>query len=365
MPSKKGTAAVVISVVIAAGAAGFAGYEYMKFRKSAMLAQSGEVSNIVKEINANMIYKTYGGDTKIYQTPNSVSAVLLTCQGNTEVTFISLAPNGFYKVAVNGTEGYVKSSRIYDPTLPVPSPTAVPEVTMYIANVRESAMLREKPDSGSEVLAEIPLAETVVCISAVDEEFSYVRYEDMEGYVYSKYLTNDATLAYKQLREQGGSIDGEDEPDIQVSGAMYVTGVENAIYMRAMPDDDAEVIGTIALGEKVEVIQNGKNGYYKVEYKGQTGYSKAKYLTKNAPKATASAVESTKTPTSGSDSSRTMTVYGVQSAIYLRSAPDETAQILCEIPVGAQVVFSGRTSGGFSQITYDGKTGYAKSMYLR
>ena len=57
MPSKKGTAAVVISVVIAAGAAGFAGYEYMKFRKSAMLAQSGEVSNIVKEINANMIYK--------------------------------------------------------------------------------------------------------------------------------------------------------------------------------------------------------------------------------------------------------------------------------------------------------------------
>ena len=78
-----------------------------------------------------------------------------------------------------------------------------------------------------------------------------------------------------------------------------------------------------------------------------------------------SAVESTKTPTSGSDSSRTMTVYGVQSAIYLRSAPDETAQILCEIPVGAQVVFSGRTSGGFSQITYDGKTGYAKSMYLR
>ena len=362
MASKGLIAAAIISVSAAIAASGFALYSYGEYKRTGEQLRSDRLNALEKKVSADILFKTYGGETKLYKLPNSVSEVIKSIPEGTDAAFMALAPNGFYRVRIDGEEGYIKSSRVYDPSLPVPTKAPDAAVKLYVTDVSVSLMLREKPDIAAKVIDKIPLADTVERIGEVTGEFARVRYNGKEGYVYAKYLTEDATKAYKQLQASADGIDADKESAEKAEGEMLVTGVQSAIYLRAAADDEGEIIGTIALGESVNVIENAKNGYYKVEYKGKTGYSKSKYL---KPKATPAPTKAVSTPSPNTGAAKRMTVTGVANSIYLRAEPDENGAVICEIPLNAAVEATGTVSGEFTQVVYEGKTGYSKSKYLK
>lgn len=59
-----------------------------------------------------------------------------------------------------------------------------------------------------------------------------------------------------------------------------------------------------------------------------------------------------------------MQVVNCQESISLRSAPSVTAAALCQIPLGAVVMYQGASEGTFYQVEYDGVSGYAIGTYF-
>lgn len=51
--------------------------------------------------------------------------------------------------------------------------------------------------------------------------------------------------------------------------------------------------------------------------------------------------------------------------VNMRSGPGTSYQILAVVPLGATVTASGSTSGSWTEVTYNGRTGYVSSSYLR
>ena len=142
--------------------------------------------------------------------------------------------------------------------------------------------------------------------------------------------------------------------DTSVKYTVYVANVAHSIYLRSAPAEvSSNIITTINLGTGVGYIENVGGGWTKINYNGVIGYAKSQYLSTYRP--------------SGSSSGNTyMTVYNVKHSIYLRSSAKEVSgNIICEIPVGSVVRYLGVSSNGFHKISWNGRTGYSKAIYLR
>jgi len=190
-----------------------------------------------------------------------------------------------------------------------------------------------------------------------------VEYNGSTGYVDSFALTEDYNVVTAQIAQKNQLAAaatpapapkslpaGSNATAVQYS--MYVFNVENAIYLRTAPADEADIIMTIPLGAQVGYIDT-VGSWYKISYNGKMGYSKAKYLTTSAPKPRAS-------------SSSTRTISGVEHSVYLRKSPTEdtsSANVILEIPKGATVEYLG-SSGNYGQVRYGGYVGYVLSKYL-
>lgn len=145
---------------------------------------------------------------------------------------------------------------------------------------------------------------------------------------------------------------------------MFVANVEHSIYFRSTPSElDSNIIGEIPLATQVMFIENTDSVFAKINYNGQEGYVKREYLSSTQPQQNTPQYPSA---SSGDTSVKySMYVVNVKNSIYLRSAPVEnSSNIICEIPLGAEVGFIENTNGTFFKIYYQGKYGYSKAEYL-
>ncbi len=141
-----------------------------------------------------------------------------------------------------------------------------------------------------------------------------------------------------------------------VSRNVYVSNVNNSVYLRSAPvEDSGNIICEIPLGTQVGFIENADSTFAKVNYNGQIGYVKQQYLSEVKPsvKSENNTVQSY------------VYVANVKNSIYFRSAPSENdGNIICEIPLGTMVGFIENADSVFAKINYNGQIGYAKRVYL-
>lgn len=137
----------------------------------------------------------------------------------------------------------------------------------------------------------------------------------------------------------------------QTYDTMYVVNCNESISLRTNPSTSATAIRQIPYGAAVSYIGTSENGFYKVSYHGDTGYSLASYLSyQPAPPKT--------------NTYTTMWVVNCNESITLRTSPSTKAAEICQIPLGATVSYIETASNGFYKVTYLGKTGYALASYL-
>ncbi len=229
-----------------------------------------------------------------------------------------------------------------NPNVEVASETVGNElpVIMYVANVKNSIYFRSTPEEiPSNIICEIPLNTPVIFISNEDAVFAKISYNNSEGYVKRSYLST--------------VIQNTGVQDNTVKYDMYVTNVDYAIYLRSSASEasDGNIICEIPLGTKVGYIETADSVFYKINYNGTIGYSKAVYLTPYKP----------------SNQTRYMTVCNVKNSIYIRSTPSEanSNNILGEIPLGSVVRYISTPNSTFHYISWNGMYGYAKQIYLR
>lgn len=163
--------------------------------------------------------------------------------------------------------------------------------------------------------------------------------------------------AETQVAEAGteeGSTDGQDtqtengeQQEAEDQGPQYVT-TTTTVNVRSSDSEQADKLGKVSGGTKLQVLEQRPNGWIKVDYEGKEGYIKTEFL-----QLAESAAE---TETIGTVTATTN--------INVRASASETADRLGVLSGGDSAELVG-TEGDWSKIKYNGQIGYVKSEYVQ
>lgn len=160
-----------------------------------------------------------------------------------------------------------------------------------------------------------------------------------------------------QVAEAGteeGSTDGQDtqtengeQQEAEDQGPQYVT-TTTTVNVRSSDSEQADKLGKVSGGTKLQVLEQRPNGWTKVDYEGKEGYIKTEFL---------QLAESA----AGADTIGTVTA---TTNINVRASASETADRLGVLSGGDSAELVG-TEGDWSKIKYNGQIGYVKSEYVQ
>lgn len=160
-----------------------------------------------------------------------------------------------------------------------------------------------------------------------------------------------------QVAEAGteeGSTDGQDtqtengeQQEAEDQGPQYVT-TTTTVNVRSSDSEQADKLGKVSDGTKLQVLEQRPNGWTKVDYEGKEGYIKTEFL---------QLAESA----AGAESIGTVTA---TTNINVRASASETADRLGVLSGGDSAELVG-TEGDWSKIKYNGQIGYVKSEYVQ
>lgn len=270
---------------------------------------------------------------------------------------------------------------------------AVPAMASTTMKTVEPVKLRTGPSASAAVIITIPKGKKVTA-GVSDSGFTKVIYRSGSkaygGWAWSNYL-----------KKTGGSSTG---------GTGTTKQVATAIYLRTGPGTEFPSIRVIPGGGKVKILGFTETWYH-VSYNGVTGYIKQGYLTNETMvREVRTAIYLRSTPTSTTSSNIRLvvpaygkvTVYGrysgnwyrvsykgtsgymyggyfttenyqeagsvriVKTAIYLRSyaSASGSSNILLTVPTGAEVTVLSRVSSSWLRVRYGSTTGYMRDGYF-
>ncbi len=163
--------------------------------------------------------------------------------------------------------------------------------------------------------------------------------------------------AETQVAEAGteeGSMDGQDtqtengeQQEAEDQGPQYVT-TTTTVNVRSSDSEQADKLGKVSGGTKLQVLEQRPNGWTKVDYEGKEGYIKTEFL---------QLAESA----AGTETIGTVTA---TTNINVRASASETADRLGVLSGGDSAELVG-TEGDWSKIKYNGQIGYVKSEYVQ
>ncbi len=248
------------------------------------------------------------------------------------------------KITVDGREMYGLTNGLYITANPqyvsatevaVPKPPAVPEKVYQIA--QENLNLRKGIGSSFGIITTMPKG-TKVQVLQTSNGWSEVNYNGTIGWASSSYL---------------GSTTNPPIIEVIPPVSKPVKTTTDNLTMRQGPSTSFARVLVIPKGAQVEVISSS-NGWDQVVYEGKTGYASSTYLTEGQepPKV--------QTPAPAPTVIQKVTINNV----YLRTGPSTSHESILIIPKGSQVA-STSSSDGWDQVTYDGKTGYTATAYLK
>ena len=197
----------------------------------------------------------------------------------------------------------------------------------------------------NELMVEHP--EVLQYISELDSQVSIAVGEKLANQVAGE------TQAAETGTEEG-STDGQDvqtengeQQEAEDQGPQYVT-TTTTVNVRSSDSEQADKLGKVSGGTKLQVLEQRPNGWTKVDYEGKEGYIKTEFL---------QLAESA----AGAETIGTVTA---TTNINVRASASETADRLGVLSGGDSAELVG-TEGDWSKIKYNGQIGYVKSEYVQ
>ena len=261
----------------------------------------------------------------------SYSADVLSYYYNGAVCTIISSYNGWYEVEIDGLHGYFRSEYV---KVQGSSSSSYAYVT---ASSGSTVNMRSGPSMNFGVIDRVPIG-TRVSVLLKGNNFWKIEYNGVEGYMSSSFLSTSVTPT----------------PTVQPTTTGYcvvanLPAYASTVNMRSQPSTSAKILYQYCAGTRFEVLAQGKT-WCKVygTASGRIGYIQTQYLKLyNLPT----------TPTK--------TVQNSGSYVNLRSAPSKaTGSVLLQVPHGATVTIL--TPGDeWTQVKYNGYTGYMMTYFLR
>lgn len=203
----------------------------------------------------------------------------------------------------------------------------VATTTMSVfADIKTTANLnmREGTSTSTKVIQVIQKGEKVEVIKK-DGKWSQVKYNGKTGYVYNRYLAETTVK----------------------TGTVKVG--DSRLNVRAKASTSGKIIGKLYTGNKVEI--KGEDGnWYKINYKGKTGYISKKYVKTSS--------------TTITEVEECSDVFQAQIGFSVRTGPSTSYSQMGSLIKGQVFQVKGKCSNGWYQIQYGSKTGYVSDKYL-
>lgn len=203
------------------------------------------------------------------------------------------------------------------------------------AYTTSSLNLRKSAGTSASILMTMPKGAEVIVIST-SNGWSKVMYNNTIGYASKDYLKSDSSVS--------GNF-----------GTGTITGSD--VRMRSGAGTDYSIVGTYAKGTKMTVT-GAKGNWYAVKYNGKTGYVIGDYMTLSVTS------KSTGTSSGSTSSSLKYAATITGSDVRMRSGAGTSYSIVGTYGKGTKVTVTGSQKGWY-KVSYNGKTGYISSDYIR
>ena len=150
--------------------------------------------------------------------------------------------------------------------------------------------------------------------------------------------------------EGGQSSDNTGAEQPAETGPVYAKAT-TTVNVRSSDSEQADKLGKVSSGTKVQVVEQRANGWSKIVFEGKDGYIKSEYLQ----------VEGSTASNAGGDAIKTATA---ASNVNLRKEASQTSEKI-GVVVGGDTLEVLSENGEWSQVRYNGTVGYVKSEFLR
>ena len=127
------------------------------------------------------------------------------------------------------------------------------------------------------------------------------------------------------------------------------------VNVRSGPGTNYDILGGLYPGYTVSVRGAARNGWTPITFNGREAWVSTKYLRKVGTSVKAPAA-------TGTAAIRTLRT---STALNVRTGPSTTSKIVKVLPRGATVSTTGKTSKGFSEVTYAGDLRWVSTQYLK
>lgn len=134
------------------------------------------------------------------------------------------------------------------------------------------------------------------------------------------------------------------EPTVASAAAETYTITAN-LNIRSGPSTSNAIIATVKQGTQLTVIGQAASGWLKVSYQGKTGYVSSEYVKKSA--------------------SSTTKTYVTTANLNIRSGPSTSSAIVVTVKQGTQLTSTAQAANGWLKVSYQGKTGYVSTQYVK
>ena len=276
----------------------------------------------------------------------STSGSVLTTIPKGKIVTATAKSGSWYKVTYGSKTGWVKS-------------TYVKEYYKYTTTAKtlykttKTATLRSTPDTKKasvySITADNVFQSTQKVVNSIGETWYRVSYKSKNYFVQSTFVTKVTASSFSKLT--------------------YKANTASALYSYA--GSKHTKLTTVPKGATISTTYRIGN-WYKTTYGGKTGY----VWIKNFSKVTASS-DSGSTSGSGSTGSTNTTPpdlpsgttitkvnYVTTSNLNLRASDSSSSTLLGTVPEGTTLSTTYKTSNGWFQVTYSGKTGFVSGNYL-
>lgn len=255
------------------------------------------------------------------------------------------------------------------PTAPAVTPVSESAIPAWVTDTIRSLNLRILANDTAAVITEIP-AGTRITVTHFDAVWCKVLYENLAGYVMTKYLVFGSAPSATAIPTAVPTVVPTAVPTVvptQVpSGTLTlrVTTSGGSLNMRSYANAYAYILTTIPNGTGLVCTEYGPT-WCRVSYNGQTGYVMTSFVTVVAnqttpvPTATPSPVP-TAVPGGKTETAIVTTTGG---SLNFRAAAQSGAAVIATIPNGTllQVISRGT---GWTNVLYNGQSGYVMTSFL-
>ena len=262
--------------------------------------------------------------------------------------------------------------------------------TQGIVNVSSYLNIRSSASTHSKVIGSVRRNDKVDIIEQTGSWYK-INYKGKTGYVSADYVkkvnntkTTQPAKAKPQQKSQNNSktntnskSQSKAQPKIESQNTTaqgIVVNITSYLNVRSNASTSSKVLGKVYKNDKVDII--GQTGsWYKINYKGKTGYVSKDYVTKGVtstkaqPTKTKNNTAKTKT-TKAETKSNTITqkviaqgTVHVSSYLNVRSSASTSGKVLGKVYKNDKVDIIGQT-GSWYKINYKGKIGYVSKDYV-